>query len=59
MTDVPVATPVTTPEASTLAVEGALEVHVPPDGEADSEVVLPTHTEDDPLIGEEEPDVIV
>lgn len=37
----PPETPVTTPDALTVAIEGELVSHVPPDGEPDSVVVEP------------------
>lgn len=44
MVSVPEEMPVTTPAELTVALDGLLLVHVPPDGVAESVIVLPVHT---------------
>jgi hypothetical protein len=51
--ELPVATPVTTPvPATTVAFDGTLLVHVPPDGDELSVAVLPIHAVADPVIAD-------
>jgi hypothetical protein len=45
-------TPVTTPEEETVAIDGLLLLHVPPDGVDDNALVTPRHTTLLPLIAE-------